>query len=264
MKKWIAMLLLLAQLLMLGASAEEAWCGYDEEDSYLYVTLGTFPQTADGERLPILWRVLSVEGDRAYLLSEYVLEARRIHGDYQEYANKPTNKKKPGFDGDFTQTELSLYLNGDFAQANFAPEELALLSPDETLGRFTLLTGDDLKNKSYGFTSDQSRKAWGTEYAVSHVNSYGEPNPHKGDDLFVYGHRYGSHSPYWTRSQSTSDARHARCTKQKGDVGRINVITVDLGMRPVCWLDLTKAVIRGGSGTMEDPYVVGLAEEKAE
>lgn len=104
MKRIIA--LLLAALLMVScALADVALRGYDAKSGYVYVTLGQCPQDADGGVEPIVWRVLNVEDGRAYLLSEYVLEARPIHSDYQEYANKPTNKKKPGFNGDFTQTE---------------------------------------------------------------------------------------------------------------------------------------------------------------
>ena len=160
MKRIIA--LLLAALLMVScALADVALRGYDAKSGYVYVTLGQCPQDADGGVEPIVWRVLSVEDGRAYLLSEYVLEARPIHSDYQEYANKPTNKKKPGFNGDFTQTEMSRYLCGDFAQNCFTDDERAMLTPDDTFGLFFLASDADLKNKAYGFTSNESRKAWG-------------------------------------------------------------------------------------------------------
>lgn len=160
MKRIIA--LLLAALLMVScALADVALRGYDAKSGYVYVTLGQCPQDADGGVEPIIWRVLSVEDGRAYLLSEYVLEARPIHSDYQEYANKPTNKKKPGFNGDFTQTEMSRYLCGDFAQNCFTDDERAMLTPDDTFGLFFLASDADLKNKAYGFTSNESRKAWG-------------------------------------------------------------------------------------------------------
>jgi hypothetical protein len=166
MKRIIA--LLLAALLMVScALADVALHGYDAKSGYVYVTLGQCPQDADGGIEPIVWRVLSVEDGRAYLLSEYVLEARPIHSDYQEYANKPTNKKKPGFNGDFTQTEMSRYLCGDFAQNCFTDDERAMLTPDDTFGLFFLASDADLKNKAYGFTSNESRKAWGTPYALA-------------------------------------------------------------------------------------------------
>lgn len=243
MRKLICWLMLTVLILSTCALAEgTALRGYDKTDGYVYLTLGDFPQTAEGERLPILWRVLSVEDGRALLLSEYVLEARRIHGDYKEYANKPTHKTKPGFNGDFTRTEMSLYLNGDFT-ANFTEAELALIRPDESYGAFFLLSSDDLKNAAYGFTSNESRKAWGTEYALA-------------NGLFRYMANRGSHSPYWTRTQSTSNTQGARCIKSKGELGYINVITEDEGMRPACWLDAAQAGIEGSTGTKDDPFVL--------
>ena len=52
-----------------------------------------------------------------------------------------------------------------------------------------------------------------------------------------------------------------RCIKSQGEIGYINVITEDEGMRPACWLDLTKAAILSGTGTKEDPFVLDTAQE---
>ena len=243
--------LLMAMMCLIPALSEETeptLRGYDKKEGYVYLTLGTFPQTKEGERLPILWRVLSVDGDRALILSEYILEARPLHADYTQYANKPTNKKKPGFSGDYTQTDMAKYLNGDFASVNFTTGQLFLLAEDEALGMFFLLSGDELKNKAYGFTSNESRKAWGTEYALN-------------NGLFKYMSHRGSHSPYWTRTQSTSNVKAARCTKSQGELGYMTVDREDEGMRPACWLDLTKIVIPTGTGTKDDPYGLDLAPE---
>lgn len=238
----MAMMCLLPCVLAEEIGGESPLRGWDKKDGYVYLTLGTFPQTKEGERLPILWRVLSVEDGKALILSEYILEARPLHGDYKQYANKPTNKKNPGFNGDYTQTDMAQYLGGEFT-ANFAESELAALAEDETLGLFFLLSGDDLKNAKYGFTSNESRKAWGTEYALN-------------NGLFKYMANRGSHSPYWTRTQSTSNVQAARCIKSKGELGYITVTTDDEGMRPACWLRLEQAWIDTGSGTKEDPYTL--------
>ena len=241
------MCLLLTVMSLCSAAFAEELRGWNKTDGYVYLTLGEFPQTEGGYVEPILWRVLSVDDEKAYILSEYVLEARRIHGDYNEYANKATNKKKPGFEGDYTQTEMAQYLNGEFAQTRFTEGELDILLADEVLGMFFLPSAEDLKNKDYGFATNEDRKAWGTEYA-------------KANGLFVYGSNRGKHSPYWTRSQSTSNKQGARCIKSKGELGYINVITEDEGMRPGCYLDMTKAVVASGSGTKEDPFVLKTGE----
>ena len=96
-------------------------------------------------------------------------------------------------------------------------------------------------------------KAWGTEYA-------------KANGLYVFQAKYGRHSPYWTRNQSTTDKRHGRCTKDGGQLGHIVANRDNEGVRPAIYLDLTKVEILSGSGTMEDPFTLALpgAETPAE
>ena len=53
--------------------------GYDPDAGYVYVTLGRCPQDEDGGVRDILWRVLSVGEDEAYLYSEYMKAA--LHND---------------------------------------------------------------------------------------------------------------------------------------------------------------------------------------
>ena len=88
LRKALAMLLAAALLLSAGAAlGEDALRGYTKDDGYVYLHLGRYPQTADGGIEPILWRVLSVEDGKAYLLSEYILFARAMHTHRGEYAN---------------------------------------------------------------------------------------------------------------------------------------------------------------------------------
>ena len=95
MRKMIRLMCLLLALMCLSAAAfAEDLRGWSKADGYVYLTLGEFPQTEGGYVEPILWRVLSVDAQKAYILSEYVLEARRIHGDYNEYANTWTQNIK--------------------------------------------------------------------------------------------------------------------------------------------------------------------------
>ena len=46
--------------------------------------------------------------------------------------------------------------------------------------------------------------------------------------------------------------------QSKGELGRINVITLDEGMRPACYLSLSASEISGGTGTLDDPYTFTL------
>ena len=109
----------------------------------MYVTLGRYMQSIDGgvpeehnntwtwsrntikdtagmdfTMDPILWRVLSVDEEKAHLASEYVLFAMPMHTNVTEY-------KKLG--GDFGNTQLSKYLNSTFAETAFTKAELSML-----------------------------------------------------------------------------------------------------------------------------------------
>lgn len=231
------------------ATAEEpALRGYNRDLGYVYLTFGEYPQTKEGKVRPILWRVLTVDNEKAYLCSEYILFARELHSSLTEY-------KKIG--ADFGQTELCAYLNGEFAAQAFSEEELAVLLPCETFGKVFLLDGADLKNKDIGMgektniNKSAGLRAWGTDYAVA-------------NGLFVYLKKYGSHSPYWVRNQSTTDKRHGRCTKATGVLGHIESGRDNEGVRPAVYLKADGFSIEGGSGTMEDPYIVVPKAEGSE
>lgn len=246
MKRFLRMLLCAALLLTLIPTcfAEGGLRGYTKADGYVYVTLGQYPQTAEGGVEPILWRVLTVDAEKAYLCSEYILFAMPMHVDYNAY-------KKIG--ADFGATELSAYLNGPFTADAFQQGETELLLPLETYGKVFLLDSEDLKNKNIGMGLGEGLKAWGTEYA-------------KENGLYVFQQKYGRHSPYWTRNQSTTDKRHARCTKDGGQLGHIVSNRDNEGVRPAIYLDMTKTQILSGAGTMDDPFTLRLpgAEAPAE
>lgn len=240
LRRLTALMLCLACLCACACAEEPALRGYDAGKGYVYVALGRYPQTKDGGVLPIVWRVLRVDGEKAYLCSEYILFAREMHASLTEYAK---------IGADFGQTELSAYLNGEFAQQAFTQDELAMLLPFQTFGKVFLLDSDDLKDKSIGMGENTNRKkspglrAWGTEYAVA-------------NGLFVYQKSNGSHSPYWVRNQSTADKRHGRCTKANGVLGHIESGRDNEGVRPAVYLDLSAFTVSGGSGLLDDPYVI--------
>lgn len=253
-----AVLVLLVVMISAQAIAELELRGFDKKDGYQYISLGEFPQEADGSVKPILWRVLSVDEQQAYLLSEYVLFNNRVHPDDEEYI---------AFQAAFNQTEMFRLLNGPFEgnpisieeqrelksierlgrvhiaevcfrDQAFTAAEQAMLIEDDELGMVFLAAADDLKNKEYGFSSSKQRQAKGTEYALE-------------NGLFRY---QNGTSPYWTRSQSVSYKYATRCTKVDGDLGYIRCVVMNEGCRPAVRLSLEGLEPTGGSGTMEDPY----------
>ena len=283
----ILLLVMAAALLAAGAGAEGnlpgtagALRGYDKEAGYVYVTLGQYPQTKEGGLLPILWRVLEVDGEKAYLLSEYILFARCMNASLKDYRDE--------LKGDFGKTEMCQYLNTTFAQTAFTEQEMNMLTPLEGVGKVFLPSADDLKKKEWGLgttlvgsgnlekiMANPGLRAWGTEWAienngfdpaeypdvkVKYEGSSRKPMPLKELRLFVYSNGKGAHSPYWTRDNSTADARHARCIKADGSIGHIEVGRDNEGARPGIYLRSGAYQILGGSGTKEDPYRIGAAQ----
>lgn len=266
------------------AGAEEELRGYDAESGYVYVTMGRYPQTADGEVQPVLWRVLAADQGEALLLSEYILFARCMNADLLAYREE--------IRGDFGRTDLCEYLNSTFMEDAFTPGEAEALVPLEGVGKVYIPSSEELKNKDYGLgvtlkDSGNVKKimetpgirAWGTEWAIQN-NGYDPaeyPNvkakiegssrksmPLKELRLFVYSSNRGGHSPYWTRTQSTTDARHAGCIKANGGLGHIEVGRDNEGVRPMVTIRTDEFRITGGSGTKEDPYCLEAVGDFAE
>lgn len=189
------------------------------------------------EKEPILWRVMSTDEEKIYLMSEYILFASPMHMDLNEYSNL----------GDaFEQTDLGRKLNGEFAEAAFTDREREALLPFGTIGKICVPSDKDMDNADMGITKKQlkTRKAMATEYAIRSTGAY------------VYAAKDGSHTPYWMRERSQEVANHARSTKRTGSVGHLSAANVDVGVRPVIQLAADRFRITGGNGTKENPYML--------
>ena len=240
----VAILCLLSIILMaFPALSEGELRGYTKDEGYVYLHLGEYKQTADGGVQPILWRVLTVDEEKAYLLSEYILFARSIHTDLKEYAKT--------FKGDFAQTELCHYLNNEFADEAFTEEIMDMLLPCEEYGKVFLISLKDIKNKKqyFGLYPDPKEKYIGRAGAKIDVGQM---------RLYVFQKKYGSCSPWWVRDQAKTNKSQAMCSKDGGQMGRIEVGRDNEGVRPALYLAQGKYEIVSGSGTMEDPYEITL------
>ncbi|NLB90628.1 MAG: phosphodiester glycosidase family protein [Clostridiales bacterium] len=221
-------------LLFVCTLAESPLRGFTKEEGYQYISLGNYSQGEKGETAPILWRVLAVNEEEIYLLSEYVLGSRRVHPDDKEYV---------GFDAVWALTDMYDFLNNTFAPEVFTAQEDGLLLHKADLGKVFLPNTEDLKNTSYGFSSDKLRQAHGTAHALE-------------QGLFRYSN---SSSPYWTRDRSTTGNGGTRCTKSAGNIGYIRCVVENLGWRPGVYLNPSLVEIAGGSGTLEDPFVLNVS-----
>ena len=254
-KKLICLALLAVMILSAAMPAQAAAAadsgeirGYTKAGGYVYVQFGAYPTDADGTVKPILWRVLKTENGEAYLLSEYILFGAPVHGDYDHYKG-------------WESSDLYAYLNQVFISDAFtAQEQAALLIRTEDNARVTLITSDEMKDASLGFSSNNSRLCESTAYAkilpdppifeLPASNNKGRWKP-----LYVYskGHKY---SPWWSRTRSTDYPHEQRRVMDEGKIGRISTGNSDLGVRPAVYVDLSLLTISSGTGAMNDPFVL--------
>ena len=233
---WALMLTALCACVVQAEETPHGLRGFVRGGGYHYVAYGDFPQSAEGEVAPLVWRVLEVAEGQAYLLSEYVLEAHQVHHAWESY-------------GDWLETDLYAYLNGDFLRAAFSEAEQRALVQRVAPGTVFLPSQSDIANAAYGFSGDASRQGVATDYGVT-------------SGLFVYrgGRQY---SPYWTRTRDTKrQPGSTRRTMGGGALGYIRAIVADLGYRPGVLLTLDAVDCVGGAGTLADPFrlVPGGAE----
>ncbi len=136
---------------------------------------------------PIKWRILKKEGHEALLLSDVLLDARRFDAKNNYYAN----------------SEIRAWLNGEFLKIAFPSggEHIIASTVDNsaattnspsnpyacknTFDRVFLLSYQDYRNASYGFSDNSSRQCSPTDYAVA-----------KG----AYKNSNNGNGYYWTRS----------------------------------------------------------------
>lgn len=112
------------------------------------VEFGSYEQDGDTSngKEPIEWRVLAVEGNRAYVVSQKALDAHAFNAD-----NNDGN--------DWNSSELKAWLENDFASQAFTDNEMKAID-----GAPTLLSIDEA-NKY--FMSDKDRTCMPTQQAVN-------------------------------------------------------------------------------------------------
>lgn len=198
--------------------------GYDPVDKvYQYVYMGEFEQTRGGQ--PILWRVLTVEGNDALLLSEYVLSTQSF-----------------GKRNDWERSDIKDWLNSSFVKKAFSSQERKAIYESASLGQVFIPSQSELSNEDYGFNPnkeelDEQRCAKGTRLAVD-------------EGLFVSDQN--ECSTYYTRTVATK--KSLATVTSRGTFGVATPNRKDIGVRPAIWINLEKISFTEGEGTIQDPF----------
>ncbi|WP_438492697.1 DUF6273 domain-containing protein [Paenibacillus sp. IHBB 3054] len=173
-------------------------------------TFGTYPQTVGGEdRTPIKWRVLQNSGSELFILSEYILDCRRYHGEYADIT--------------WRDSDLRRWLNDEFYNAAFNDSEKRFIKTThcadngegsaDTEDKVFLPSVSEVKELTYKLDEvslSAKRRAIATEFARIKKNDgchlYVYNKKVKNDYITEEGEELGC-SWWWLRTQHGSSSR---------------------------------------------------------
>ena len=203
------------------------------------ITFGTYPQTADGaDRTPIKWRVLQNSGRELFIVSEYIVDCKRYHGEYADIT--------------WRDCDLRKWLNDEFYNAAFNAAEKGVVkttrctdngegSPD-TEDKVFLLSVAEVKSLTDRLGKDL-RRAVGTEFAkvkkVDGCHLYVYDKSVDEDYIAENGKKHGC-SWWWLRTQGNSSSRAFFIGTRASIRSYCRVSRVSYGVRPALKLDLQR------------------------
>ncbi len=250
MKRLLAMGLMTLLLLAAAGSAGAEIRGYEKGRGYDYVLLGTYPYEKDGEKRPVLWRVLSTDNGEALLLTEYVIDAKQII-----FVDDPKVIEAHSFRriASYEESDLYAWLNGEGLDTLLGNDPLrGCLVETPGLGRLYPLTQEDyLNEKDYGFSKGQ----WGEEVNAYPVRQAVCTPYAKARGLYVES-RNGK-SPYWCVAIKGADGYKFGLVGHNGHISWGAYTNTKVGgLRLAVRLPLEQIASGGGTGTMEDPFLL--------
>lgn len=206
------------------------------------ITFGTYPQTVDGaDRTPIKWRVLQNFGRELFILSEYILDCKRYHGEYADIT--------------WRDCDLRRWLNDEFYDAAFNAAEKGFVkttrctdngegSPD-TEDNVFLLSVAEVEEFTSSPDGDKRRRTIGTEYAKTKkadgCRLYVYDKGVEQDYIVENGEKHGC-SWWWTRTQSQrqiGNLSRATFIGARSNIKRYGKVDIKFyGVRPALKLNL--------------------------
>ena len=189
-------------------------------------SFGRYPQTENGEVMPIEWIVLQVEGTKALLISKYGLDAKAYNEDREDIT--------------WEKCTLRSWLNETYYDKAFSEEEQKrILTTDVTADmnpEYSTAPGRDTRDKVFLlsikeaeglFASDEDRICKATEYARA-----------EGADV---NDIYDKAACWWWLRSPGFGSGYAAGVYYDGSVHYygFNVCSESCSVRPALWINLT-------------------------
>lgn len=211
------------------------------------IYFGNYYQSNADEMEPIKWRVLSVDGDNVFLMSDMVLDCLP-YNDVQGETSWP-------------ECSLRSWLNDEFYNTAFNEDEREKILTSTVDNKANYLSGgeDDpisydkiyclsmteAEDLAYGFTQmvqapNSARSAYATNYAIS-----------KGVSVVADNSAYGGNTFYWLRSPGPGNKILGSIIAPNGGYSADVVSNKMYGVRPVLHLDISTE--QDGSESSKSP-----------
>lgn len=221
--------------------------GYVKGQGYQYFTIGTYPQTTDGQVEPLLWRALTVENGQALMLTEYVIDAQQvIFETNEEIIAKHAYRRI----GSFEESDLCGWMNTVMLEKIMGDTGLGKTLVTGEFGKLYPLTDDQLLMPEYGFSTARFgavpvRCGKVTEYAKT-VGVYGDAN---------------NAAPYWVAAVKAADGYKMQIVGFNGHLSYGAYTRTNIGIRPAMMIDLNLCDIVGGEGSKQSPIQIVLRKQ---
>lgn len=118
---------------------------------------------------PLKWKIL--DSNKGLLLCDSIIDSQSFNNNLYSTGNTSTwsgrywkNAERSIPANDYINSDIKKWLNDDFYYTAFSEANRNVISTQST-GNLFLLTENDTKNTSYGFVDNNSRIAYGTDYA---------------------------------------------------------------------------------------------------
>ena len=202
------------------------------------IWFGNYWQSNETEKEPIKWRVLSVDGDDAFLLADQNLDYKSYNGELKNVT--------------WETCTLRTWLNNDFYRNVFSGEEQSAIRTttvvnednsgveggNNTQDKVYLLSIAEASNAAYGFNSNFANES-GTRYSKNTI--YAERKC-----AFAYDPGSSGGSVDWWLRSPGYDSLRAALVKDNGSGFNLgdNVDSIENAVRPALHIDLSSSAWR--------------------
>ena len=241
MKKLLAVLLALMMVLLSVNLATAEGTAYVKVGDI--VTFGHYPQTAEGtDETPIEWIVLDVRGGKALVISRYALDS------------VPYNTEEA--DVSWKTCSLRAWLNNDFLNAAFNPEEQAAIPVTEVdnsaahgYNQWPSEGGDNTKDKVFLLSYAEANRYFGiTREDKDNIKARVQPTDYAVSrgafSNYDYKTESGAEAGWWWLRSPGRYQYGASCVHCYGMLFSERVDHEYGCVRPALWIDLESEIFK--------------------